>query len=137
MSQKEAIAKAPSGRVRRPSLKPKGKMYVAGKDPNYEYRFVNNVDGKVEQRAEDGWEVVTKAELNQVGDKRVDSPSSEGAAREVYAGHGHKAVLMKIRKDWYLEDQAAKQAVVDERENATKQEALDGADYGKVRFERS
>lgn len=133
---KEAIAKAPSGRARRPSLTPKGRMYVAGKDPDYEYRFVNNVDGKVEQRAEDGWEVVTKAELKQVGDKRVDSPSSEGASQEVYVGHGHKAVLMKLRKDWYEEDQAAKQVAVDQRENATKQEALDGH-YGKLTISRT
>jgi len=132
---KEAIAKGPVGRVRRPSLKPKGKLYVAGKDANYEYRFVNNTDGKVEQRAEDGWEVVTKAELKQVGERRVDVPSTEGAAQEVYVGHGHKAVLMKIRKDWYEEDQAAKQAVVDEREAATKQEALEGH-YGKLTIER-
>lgn len=132
---KEAIAKVPSGRVQRTSLKPKGKMYVAGKDPDYEYRFVNNLDGKVEQRAEDGWEVVTKAELKQVGDKRVDNPSTEGAAQETYVGHGHKAVLMKIRKDWYAEDQEAKQAIVDERENATKQEAQEGR-YGKVTIER-
>lgn len=132
---KEAIAKVPSGRVRRPSLKPKGRMYVAGKDPDYEYRFVNNIDGKVEQRAEDGWEIVTKAELKQVGERRVDVPSTEGSNQEVHVGHGHRAVLMKIRKDWYAEDQAAKQQAVDDKEALTKQEALDGH-YGKITIER-
>lgn len=134
---KEAISKAPSGRVRptRPSLAKRGKMYVAGKDPAYEYRFVNNVDGKIEQRIEDGWEVVKKSELTQVGEKRVDSPSPTGDAREIGVGHGYKAVLMKIPKEWYDEDQAAKQEVVDRIESSTKEEALKDH-YGKFTIER-
>lgn len=135
MTQKEAIAKSPSGRVRRTTLKPKGKMYVSEKEPGYEYRFVNDVDGKVEQKIEDGWEVVNRSQTKQVGDRTVDKPSAEGSLHSIHIGRGYKGVLMRIKKEWYDEDQAAKQAVVDQTEAATKAEALDGH-YGKITIER-
>lgn len=132
--QDSSIAKAPSGRTRRNPLTNRGKLSVARKDPNFEYRFVNDDGDNVQDKIDNGWEPVEKSET-QVGDKRVESSNSEGSIVRVSVGQGKKAVLMKIPKDWYDEDQAIKQEAVDATENATKQEALSGT-YGKVEITR-
>lgn len=132
---KEAnLAKAPVGRVRRSPLVNKGKLSVGRKDPDFEYRFVNDEGDNVADKMDRGWEAVLKSETV-VGDKRVDSATAEGSLATVTVGQGRKAVLMKIRKDWYAEDQMIKQAEVDKSEQATKAEALDG-NYGKIEITR-
>lgn len=131
---KDAIAKAPVGRTRRSPLTNKGKLSVGRKDPDFEYRFVNDEGDNVADKADRGWEPVLKSETV-VGDRRVDLPTPEGTLATVTVGQGKKAVLMKIRKDWYEEDQAIKQGEVDKLEQATKAEALDG-NYGKIEITR-
>jgi len=134
-NQKEAIAKAPVGRTRRAPLARKQILNAVGKDPNYEYRFVNDDGDRVSQKMEEGYEHVPKSDVK-VGDKRVENASSEGSVTQVSVGQGRKAFLMRIRKDWYQEDQAVKQEYVDETERATKKQALDGT-YGKLDISRS
>lgn len=131
---KEAIAKAPVGRVRRSPLANRGKLSVNRKDPDYEYRFVNDDGDNVADKADRGWEPVLKSETV-VGDKRVDAAAPEGTIQQITVGQGKKAILMKIRKDWYDEDQAIKMEAVDKTEAATKQEALSG-NYGKLEITR-
>lgn len=132
--QKDAISKAPVGRTRRSPLVNRGKLHVNRKDPDYEYRYVNDEGDKIADKIDRGWEVVLKSETA-VGDKRVDTPSTEGAPASISVGQGMKSVLMKIRKDWYEEDQLIKQQAVDKLESATRAEALDG-NYGKVEITR-
>jgi len=135
MSQeKEAIAKAPSGRVRRTPLTRKNVLTVSGKDPDFVYRVVNDKEDRVTELSEIGYEVVTDDKV-QVGDKRVSKASTEGTVKRVNVGKGEKGVVMRIRKDWYEEDQKAKQEYVNETERATKQKALDG-NYGKLEISR-
>lgn len=134
MSVKETIAKAPERRVRRSPLQNKGKLGVAAKDPNYEYRFVNDVGDRVQEMMERGYEVVYKSETK-VGDARVDNGSPEGSLATISAGDGVKSILMKQRKEFYDEDQAIKQGEIDKLEQATKQEALNGH-YGKLEISR-
>lgn len=134
MTQKENIAKAPEGRVRRSPLQNKGKLSVANKDPNFEYRFVNDDGDRVQELIDRGYEVVTKSETK-VGDKRVDGGSSEGSIASVNSGEGKRVILMKQRKEFYEEDQAIKQGEIDKLEQATKQEALNGH-YGKLEITR-
>lgn len=134
MTKEANIAKAPVGRVRRSPLANKGKLSVSRKDPEFEYRFVNDEGDNVTDKIDRGWEPVLKSETV-VGDKRVDSAASEGALATVTVGQGKKAILMKIPKGWYEEDQAIKQQEVDRTETATKAEALDGH-YGKIEITR-
>lgn len=134
MSVKETIAKAPERRVRRSPLQNRGKLGVANKDPNYEYRFVNDTGDRVQEMMERGYEVVLKSETK-VGDSRVDGASSEGSLATISAGEGTKAILMKQRKEFYEEDQAIKQGEIDKLEQSTKQEALNGH-YGKLEITR-
>jgi hypothetical protein len=129
------VAKAPVGRVRRKSLTNKGKLSVALKDENYEYRFVNDDGDNVADKIAAGWDPVLRSETV-VGDSRVDSAASEGSIQQISVGQGKKAILMKIQKDWYDDDQLEKQKLIDKTEAATKADALSGSDYGKVEISR-
>lgn len=135
MSQKEAIAKAPQGRVRRTTLGRRKPLAVAGTEPGYTYRIVNDQGDRIAQFQAAGYELVDGKGVS-VGDNRIDKPSAEGSAAQVSVGGGTKAYLMRIKDEWYQEDQAAKQAEIDALERATKEKALDG-NYGELRIGRS
>jgi len=132
---KEAIAKAPESRVKRTPIGTRNVLTVAGKDPNYVYRIINDSGDRVQEFMEAGYELV-KDDSVKVGDKKVNKASSEGSLSQVSVGQGQKAFVVRIKKEWYEEDQAAKQLRVDELENSTKAKALDGT-YGKLEITRS
>lgn len=134
--KKEAIAKAPAGRVRRTGLGKRNILTVVGKEPGYVYRFFNDTGDRVALMEEQGYEIVQSKGIT-VGDSRVSAPSNQGSAVMASVGQGQKAVLMRIREDWYNEDQAAKQEYVQQTEAATKQTALNGSDYGEIKISRS
>jgi hypothetical protein len=134
MTQKEAVAKPPSGRVRRTPVGQRNVLTVSGKDPSFEYRVVNDTGDRVQRFLDAGWELVSAGDVA-VGDKRINSPAPEGTKAQVAVGQGLKAYVMRIRKDWYEEDQAAKQAEVNRTEEATRLEALNG-NYGKLEIIR-
>ncbi len=129
-----AIAKSPSGRVRRTPVGQRNVLTVGNKDPNYEYRIVNDEGDRVEQFKAAGYDVVSASDVT-VGDRRITQASTEGSAAQVSVGGGLKAVVMRIKKEWYEEDQAAKIANVDATEASTKIEALKG-NYGKLEINR-
>lgn len=129
-NEKDTIAKAPRGRPTRKSVGVRSRLGVTNKDPNFEYRIVTDKDGRVDQFREAGWELATGDET--VGVSRLSQPSAEGSVKQVHVGNGDKGVLMKIRKDWYEEDQQAKAEFVNEKENATLNHREDGQ-YGSIR----
>lgn len=131
---KEAIAKSPSGRVRRTPVGVRNVLTVGGKDPAYEYRIVNDTGDRVEQFKAAGYEVVSAKDVT-VGDRRVNAASAEGSAALVSVGGGTKGVVMRINKDWYAEDQARKQEDIARTEASTKADALNGT-YGKLEISR-
>jgi len=131
---KEAIAKAPRGRTQRVPVGTRNVLTVADKDPNYEYRIINDSGDRVQEFMDAGYEIVSKDSVR-VGDKRVNSATSEGSLAHLSVGQGQKAFVVRIKKEWYEEDQAT-QAKVNEMENATKAKALDGT-YGKLEISRS
>lgn len=134
MSEKEAIAKAPSGRVSRTPVGTRNVLTVRGKDPNYVYRIVNDVDDRVQQFKEAGYELVAEDSVT-VGDKRVNAASSMASHKQLAVGGGTKAVVMRIKREWYDEDQLAKQSHVAEIERATREKALNGT-YGELKLSR-
>jgi hypothetical protein len=113
----------------------RNKLNVKGKDPDYVYRIVNDIDDRISQMQEIGYELVTDSTVK-VGDKRVAVPSAEGSPTKISVGGGTKAYVMRIKKEFYDEDQKAKQQLVDELEATTKREARDSSDYGKVSITR-
>lgn len=128
---KEPITKSPSGRVRRTPITVRNRLTVKDKDPNFVYRIVNTTDAhgsdRISSFLEHGYELVEQA---QVGDKRVDISAGLGSVSEFSVGQGKKAVVMRIRKDWYDEDQAAKLAQVNAVEQTMHRDSK--ADYGKI-----
>ena len=132
---KEAIAKAPRGRTQRVPVGTRNILTVARKDPNYVYRIINDSGDRVQEFLDAGYELV-ESDSVRVGDKRVNSATSEGSKAHLSVGQGQKAFVVRIKKEWYEEDQARKQEHVNQLEQATKAKALDGT-YGKLEISRS
>lgn len=122
-------------RVTRKPLFQRGPQSVAGdKNPDFEYRFVNDTGSRIDNFRQAGWEIVTEDDLT-VGDSRVKDAGDIGSGKRVVSDDGTVQYLMKIKKEWYAEDQAAKQQMVNETERAMKQDAQQGM-YGKLELNR-
>lgn len=104
-------------------------LTVKGQEAGYVYRIVNDTGDRIQQLQELGYELVNDV---QVGDRRVAVASKEGSPVQVSVGGGMKGYVMRIQKDWYDEDQKAKQARVDELEGTMKADAKNAADYGSL-----
>lgn len=128
---KEPIAKAPKGRPSRTPIGKRNVLTVNGKDENYVYRVVNDKGDRIAMFEDAGYELVEAAEVR-VGDKRVERGSAIGSKAEVSVGQGDKAFIMRIAREFYEEDQAAKEQHLKLQEEAIKQEALKNSDYGSV-----
>lgn len=133
-NQKEAIAKAPAGRVRRTPVGRRNVLTVSGKEPGYVYRVVNDVGDNVQRYINAGYEFVDSKDVV-IGDTRIGAPSVVGSKAEAHVGGGTKAFVMRQKEEFYAEDQAAKQAHVDATEAATKEKALSGT-YGDLSITR-
>jgi hypothetical protein len=118
------LAQAPArARVKRTPVNGRNVLAVQGKDPTKVYRFVNDIGDRIEAFKEAGYEPVAAKDVR-IGDKRVGNASSEGSIAQASVGGGTKAVLMAIPREWYDEDQTAKQAHLNELEKSMKQQAL-------------
>lgn len=118
--------KAVNKRVERKPLFAQGPQAVSGElDKNFEYRFVNDVGSRISNFKAAGYEFVEDADLV-VGDSRVFDPSDTGSAKVVTSNDGTKSYLMRIKKEWYDEDQAKKAERVDEQEKAINKTASQG-----------
>ena len=108
-------------------------LSVKGKEPGYHYRIVNDSGDRIQQLQDAGYEFVDASTV-QVGDKRINSTSPEGTHAQVSVGGGVKAYVMRIKQEWYDEDQAAKQARVNQLEETIQQTA--SAYTGSVKISR-
>ncbi len=126
---REIPAKHRKQREERTGRKPlfqQGPQAVAGElDPNFKYRFVNDIGSRISNFQAAGYEFVEDAELR-VGDSRVFDPSESGSAKVVTSNDGTRAYLMRIKKEWYDEDQAKKAERINEQEAAMKNTASQG-----------
>ena len=106
-------------------------LTVRDKDDDYEYRWVLDIPGRLEKFKDAGWEVVEDAV--RVGQNAVDSGSRLGTATIMTRGT-QTLVLMRVKREWYDEDQLAKQELVDAREETMMQEARQGRIEGQSGF---
>lgn len=125
----QTTTKAPSGRPSRKPVGTRNRLTVDNKDPNYHYRLVNDVDERVAMFQEGGYEVASLKDHKLGSASRVDTGNT--ADNTLSVGGGTKAVLMRINKDWYEEDQQEKQKKVDATMDSLKTPALDGS-YGQI-----
>ena len=132
------VAQQPRAEEIRPKRTPingRNILTVQGKDPNYVYRIVNADGDRIAQFEEAGYELVEGKDVK-VGDRRLDSASAEGSKAQVSVDReGKKAFVMRIRKEWYEEDQAVKAKHVDAIEQTMKEDAQRG-NYGKIDLTR-
>lgn len=127
---------APEKRVARKPMFQRGPQSIAGeKDPNFEYRFVNDTGSRIANFQSAGYELVQDDNLV-VGDSRVFDPSDLGSAKSVTSNDGTKSFLMRIKKEWHQEDQATKLQQVNETEKAMKSDASRASDYGSLKMNR-
>ena len=127
-------SRTPQKRVVRKPLSAQGPLNISGeKDPNFHYRFVNDTGSRVYNYQQAGYEIVTDGDIT-VGDSRVSDASDLGSPRRVVGDQGTTSVLMRIPKEYYEEDQARKNALLDEQDQAMKQQATKDLDYGKLQI---
>lgn len=120
-------------RVSRKALFQRGPQAILGdKNPDYHYRFVNDTGSRIANFKAAGYELVAEEDLI-VGDNRVSDPSDLGSGKRVVSNDGTTSYLMRIKKEWYDEDQAAKAEHIKETEQAMKQEASQGM-YGGIKL---
>jgi len=120
-----------SARVARKPLTQRGPQAIAGdKNPEFEYRFVNDTGSRIQNFKAAGYEFVTGDDLI-VGDNRVSDATDLGSAKRVISNDGTTSYLMRIKTEWFEEDQANKAAALKEQEAAMTKEASTGM-YGKL-----
>ena len=106
------------------------------KDPNYEYRFVNDRDGRIRMFRDAGWEVVKRRERLEVGDPQVGVGNQPGSIVSKSVGKGTVSYLMRIPKEFYREDQETKAEKINETEAGLKMEDKKEGRYGKVKIDQ-
>ena len=128
------MAKPETTRTRRTPINgTRNRLNVRGQEDGYVYRIVNDIDDRIQSLQEMGYEIVTDKNVT-VGDKRIANPTQEGSPVKVSVGQGVQAYVMRQKKEFFDEDQAAKQAKVDELEATTKREAQAAGFYGKLKI---
>lgn len=128
MAEKELIAKAPSGRPTRQPVGFRNRLSTNNTDPDFQYRWVSDIDDRVQSFEAAGYEIVNVGD-HKMGHRRVNVGSP--VDNTISVGGGTKAVLMRQKKEYYTEDQLAKQTRVSDTEAGIKNPALEGA-YGKI-----
>jgi hypothetical protein len=127
------MSKETNKRVVRKPMFQRGPQSISGeKDPNFHYRFVNDTGSRVHNFQQAGYELVTDTELA-VGDSRVFDPSDLGSAKRVISNDGTTSYLMRIKNEYYNEDQAAKAEQINEMEGSMNKEASQGM-YGSIKM---
>lgn len=104
-------------RRKRVPLYDQRRMIGVDKDPDFEYRFFNDVGNRLNEARLAGWELVNREtgknlEIN----GRLQDPSWKHSALSQHVGDGRIAYCMRIPKAWYIEDQKAKQLAIDKNE---------------------
>lgn len=131
-AQTDKAPQVASARPRRTPVSVRNRLDVKNKEAGYVYRIVNDVDDRIAEMQEQGYEIVPDAKVGAVGNRRVDNASALGSSSHLSVGLGTKAVVMRQREDWFKEDQSIKQQQVDDTEQTMKRPT---ADYGSIKRE--
>lgn len=136
-SIKEQEVEVASARPKRIAVGLRPKLAVDGKNPNYEYRIVNDTPGRIAMFQQSGWELCTNEEVG-TGNFRADQAAELGslAYHIVDGGNGLKGYVMKIHKDWYEQFMDEYEAEVRKSEETLQPNSNDG-EYGGIKIDRS
>lgn len=109
-------------------------LKVKGMEPGYHYRVVNDVDDRIDELKEYGYEIVMDNTVS-VADRKVAVPTSEGSPVRVSVGGGMYGYVMRIKNELFKENRQAHDAHVDGSERQMIQDAKKKADYGDITVE--
>ena len=102
---------------------PNTKLGITMSLPGYHLHWVNDTAGRIDEAKLGGYEFVSPSEVNDTSKeshiKRLVGKREDGS--------GMYAYLMKIRQDWYDEDQRALQSQVDKFDRAIRRGDLEKA----------
>jgi len=102
-------------------------------DPNFKYRNVRASRGRIEKFLAGGYELV-QGDVK-IGDPNIAKASGMGSCVSIPSGDNEERVyLMRIPKEFYNEDQAAKAGKLDETEKQLKQRPKDQGLAGDVKI---
>jgi len=115
MSNQRKSEKSKDKRKRIPFGAHRTKLQVEDKIKGYRLRWFNDTDGRL-QRAEDGgYEYVDRKEVPRLGQGQIHQDNSDlGSRVSKVVSRGEpviRAYLMKIKEEWYREDQLAKESI--------------------------
>jgi hypothetical protein len=114
------------------------RMHVdeADLDSNFHYAWINDQKDLIHRAKRAGYEHVTVAELPHWGTPDVDSAGSTSSLVSMKVNADTTSYYMKQPMEYYEEDQAEKDALVDAREADMKKNLNSGNEgtYGKVDF---
>lgn len=127
------VVKTTKERVQRTPLANRSVLGIKGKEPGYVYRIVNDTGDRVASFQEQGYEIVTDSSIT-IGDRRVGKASADGSPVQVAVGNGIDGYLMRIKEEYYKEDQAYKEQKLSELEQSMRKEAKDISDYGNLKI---
>ena len=120
-------------RTQRTPLANRSVLGIKGKEPGYVYRIVNDTGDRVASFQEQGYEIVTDSSIT-IGDRRVGKASADGSPVQVAVGNGIDGYLMRIKEEYYKDDQAYKEQKLSELEQSMRKEAKDISDYGNLKI---
>ena len=96
----------------------------------YFLRWVNDTDDRIRMFERGGWEKVDE-DVN-IGDRIADSSDRKQSFVTKYMGANVTAYLMKIKREWYEEDQLAKaSALKDQEDELLRQHREEEGRYGQ------
>jgi hypothetical protein len=104
------------------------------KDPAYSYRIVNDKGDRIRRFRDAGWEVVQRHEGMKVGDDQVGIGDSVGSLVTKSVGGNTTAYLMRIKREFYQEDQQAKADKIRQGESDLKLEKEKKGRYGDIKI---
>mgnify|MGYP001818341520 FL=1 len=109
---------------------------IENRDPAFVYRWVNDKDGRIQRFIDGWWEFV--AHEDYTGDRSAEAAKDPDSMVTKKVGGNTIAYLMRIKKEYYDEDQRAKAKRVDAVEEAMFRDLNkeDSGLTGKITFER-
>lgn len=111
-------------------------LTARGKEPGWVYRWVNDTNNRILTFKDGGFEH-TKPEDIDVGSIGIDNPSIVGGIVSKAVGLGVTAYLMRIKQEFYDEDQEAKALKVDRTEQALNEKLRElSGRYGGIEINR-
>lgn len=118
MSAERATNRPDRSKAARVPLGNRARLSFNNLEEGYVYRVINDVDDRIKRAESAGYEFVeSEASL---GETRVADASKIGAKVSKPVGGGITGYLMRIKKDWYNEDQETKQKQISSTEAAMK-----------------